>query len=93
MEGLPQFSTDRKGASSPGPGESAPLWEDVATLVAIGTLWPVILGWPHPAWRWVLYGTAALMVFVFIRKLRRLWRLQEKQRKRGGPFMPGGQLS
>ena len=51
-------------------------WETVAIFAAIVSLWPRILGWPHPFWSVLLYVMLALMLLVGVLRLRRLWRLK-----------------
>jgi hypothetical protein len=62
----------------PPQGEPIPWWEDAAVVLAIGSLWPVVLRWPGVLWQIVLYGMAVLMIVVFVRRLRRLRRLSSR---------------
>ncbi len=54
---------------------AGPWIERILILLAIASLWPWILGWKHPFWRWsmwlMLAVMAALLVFNIIR-LRRM---------------------
>jgi hypothetical protein len=64
--------------SVPPQGEPIPWWEDAAIVVAIGSLWPVVLRWPGTIWQIVLYCMAFLMIVVFVRRSRRLRRLSRR---------------
>jgi len=79
------------GAPSPNvpQGKPIPWWEDVAVILAIVCIWPVVLKWPNPCWRYFMYVMAVLMVVVFFRRKRRLQELARPQRESGG-FPPGG---
>jgi hypothetical protein len=50
-------------------------WETVAIFLAIASLWPKIIGWPDPAWTYVMYAALALMVVVFAIRFLRLWQM------------------
>jgi len=47
------------------------VWEWVAIFVALFALWPWILGFKHPLWKFALYLALALMLLVTVRKIRR----------------------
>ena len=39
----------------------------------IASLWPrYILHWPHPFWQYLAYVTLALLIGVFVRRLKRI---------------------
>ena len=49
--------------------------EGVLTLLAVLSLWPWVLGWPHPAWRILMYVMLAVMAVLFLLNVVRLWRM------------------
>ena len=49
--------------------------EALATVLAVLSLWPWILGWTHPLWKVFMYFMLAVMLALFIANIRRLWRL------------------
>ena len=54
----------------------ARLWvERTLTVLAIASLWPWIMGWPHPVWRILMFVMLAAMVVLFLINCIRLWRL------------------
>lgn len=55
----------------PGPGRRARLAEDIFILLCVLSLWPVILGWRHPASEIVLYAALAGLVVILVRRVRR----------------------
>lgn len=55
----------------PDPGRRARLAEDIFILLCILSLWPVILGWSHPAFEALLYAALAGLVFILVRRVRR----------------------
>ena len=55
----------------PDPGRRARLAEDIFILLCILSLWPVILGWNHPAFEALLYAALAGLVFILVRRVRR----------------------
>ena len=55
----------------PDPGRRARLAEDIFILLCILSLWPVILGWRHPAFEFLLYAALAGLVFILVRRIRR----------------------
>ena len=55
----------------PDPGRRARLAEDIFILLCILSLWPVILGWNHPAFEVLLYAALAGLVFILVRRVRR----------------------
>lgn len=48
------------------------LWEWLAIFFAIAAIWPKILRWPSIFWDVVLFVAAILMVWVFLRRARRM---------------------
>jgi len=63
-----------------------PLWETASIFLALASLWPAhILGWSHPGWRWFSYIMLALMIVIFVRRIRAFQRLareaEEAKRK------------
>ena len=61
-------------------GESVRKWvERVAILLALLSLWPWVLGWPHPGWRIVMYAMLGLMGLLFVVNFVRLWRLGHRK--------------
>lgn len=74
-----------------------PAWETAAILLAIVAIWPALLKWQMPDFfvpKWLAWGlllaALAVMVGVFVRRVRRLRRLVdgEPDEPPGGPF-PG----
>lgn len=63
--------------------------ETVAIFLAIFSLWPVILGWQHGAWKIFMYVMLAAMAAVFVRRwlaYRKLLNAHSSDRqKRGSP--------
>lgn len=55
----------------PDPGRRARFAEDIFILLCILSLWPVILGWNHPAFEALLYAALAGLVFILVRRVRR----------------------
>lgn len=55
----------------PDPGRRVRLAEDLFILLCILSLWPVILGWRHPAFEVLLYGALAGLVIILVRRVRR----------------------
>ena len=55
----------------PDPGRQARLAEDIFILLCILSLWPVILGWSHPAFEVLLYGALAGLLVILVRRVRR----------------------
>jgi len=64
--------------SVPPQGEPTPWWEDAAIVIAIGSLWPVVFGWPGVVWQFVLYFMLALMLVIMARRYRRLRKLSRR---------------
>jgi len=68
----------------PADRRAQPAWETAAILLAIAAIWPALLNWGldlhWPAWlTWgLLLAALAVMVVVFIRRIRRLSRLVER---------------
>ena len=54
--------------------------ETVAIFLAILSLWPRILGWPHIAWKVFMYVMLAAMVWVFVRRVCRYRQMVREQR-------------
>ena len=50
-------------------------WERLAILVAVASLWPWILKWPHPFWRVLLYVMLGVMGVLVVVNVRRIWRM------------------
>ena len=50
-------------------------FETLVILVALGSLWPVLLGWEDPAWRTFMYVMLAVMALLFLVNVVRMWRL------------------
>lgn len=50
-------------------------WEKLAVLLAIASLWPVVLDWKHPFWRIAMYVMLGVMGVLFLANVVRLWRL------------------
>jgi hypothetical protein len=48
------------------------VWEWLAIFFAIAAIWPKILRWPSIIWDATLLVAAGLMVWVFIRRSRRI---------------------
>ena len=63
-----------------------PLWETIATFLALASLWPAyILGLPGPYWRILSYVMLGLMAVIFVRRMitfRRLAREAEEERQK-----------
>jgi len=70
-----------------------PAWETAAILLAVAAIWPALLNWGldlnWPPWlTWgLLLAALAVMVVVFVRRVRRLNRLVERGQgpDRSGP--------
>ncbi|MEW6753991.1 MAG: hypothetical protein AB1505_23880 [Candidatus Latescibacterota bacterium] len=52
-------------------GRRARLAEDLFIILCILSLWPVILGWRHPVYQFILYLALAGLVVIFFRRLKR----------------------
>ena len=50
-------------------------WEFVAIVLAIISLWPSLLGWPHPFWRVAMYAMGAVMLVLFVINVIRIRRM------------------
>ncbi|MFH1567812.1 MAG: hypothetical protein ABIL09_07405 [Gemmatimonadota bacterium] len=61
------------------PGRKVRLLEDLFILVSVLSLWPVLLGWRGPLYQALLYLALAGLIFVFIRRLRRLHRARQER--------------
>ena len=61
-----------------------PLWETIATFLALASLWPAyVLDLPGPYWRMLSYVMLAAMAAIFVRRIvafRRLAREAEEER-------------
>lgn len=63
-------------------GPKTPAWEVAAVLVAVVALWPMIYARHEPYARVLMYAAGALMLVVFVRKIRRfraLWKQGKKE--------------
>ena len=49
-------------------------WEWVLIIVSVLALWPKILSWPGIIWDIVLFTALGLMIWVFVRRSKRLRR-------------------
>ena len=47
-------------------------WEWIAIFYAIAALWPKILRWDGILWDIALFAAAGLMIWVFLRRARRM---------------------
>ena len=45
--------------------------EDIFILLAILTLWPVILRWHHPAFQYIMYVALVGLAVIFLRRVKR----------------------
>ena len=60
-----------------------PLWETVATLLAIASLWPAyILNLEGPLWRPLCYVMVGVMAVILIRRLFAFERFKEEEAER-----------
>ena len=55
------------------------LTEGFLTFLAILSLWPWILGWPHPGWRIFMYAMLGAMALLFVANAVRLWRMRHSR--------------
>jgi hypothetical protein len=55
-------------------------WEGVAIVLALVSIWPYFLGWPHPFWRVFAWTMLGLMAVVFVMRVRRVWRMGHPRR-------------
>jgi hypothetical protein len=46
--------------------------EDAFVILCIFTLWPVIMGWRHPAFQFAMYVALVGLLVVFFRRLKRI---------------------
>ena len=58
---------------SPGDSDGKPrhLFEDIFIILCIICLWPVVLGWTHIAYEFLLYGALLGLLVIFVRRIRR----------------------
>ncbi len=64
------------------PSRRFPLWETVATLLALASLWPAyILNLEGPVWRPLCYVMLLVLVLVLIRRLLAFERLKDEAEK------------
>ncbi len=62
----------------PSDGKPKHLLEDIFILLCILTLWPVILGWRHPVYEFVLYAALLGLVVIFYRRVQRFRQAREE---------------
>lgn len=50
-------------------------WEKAACLLALASVWPWLLRWPHPFWGILMYTMLGVLGVFFVGNVVRLWRL------------------
>ena len=55
-------------------------WEGLAVFLALGSIWPYWLAWPHPFWRIFAWTMLGLMAVLFVLRFRRVWRMGHPRR-------------
>ncbi|MDP6124458.1 MAG: hypothetical protein QGH20_01730 [Candidatus Latescibacteria bacterium] len=81
--------SDQNVVSTESPTESN-WWEWVIILAAIGSLWPTVLRWEHWAWDVVQLVFLGLMLWVFMRRLRRVKGLKRYSDTEAQAMLPPG---
>ena len=56
------------------------IWEDIFIILCIPTLWPVVMGWNDPVYRYPLYAALAGLVVIFFRRMQRFREARDQLR-------------
>lgn len=59
------------------------LAERLFTLLAIASLWPIILGWTHPIYKVILIVVLAILCLLLVNKFRRINQVFHDHRPKG----------